>query len=81
MEERIYLVKNKKEEEFLRKKTFPCAFDSKVFTSAGKELTTKDLGALVMRMKTLMHDANGIGLSANQVGLPYRFFVAKIPIF
>mgnify|MGYP003922156025 CR=1 FL=1 len=26
-----------------------------------------------------MREANGIGLSANQIGLPYRVFVAQVP--
>ncbi len=34
-----------------------------------------DLKGLVERMKLLMHDANGIGLAANQVGVLRRLFV------
>ncbi len=30
-------------------------------------------------MRITMQRANGIGLSANQVGLKYRFFVAQVP--
>jgi peptide deformylase len=32
----------------------------------------------VREMFTLMYAANGIGLAANQVALPYRFFVANL---
>lgn len=34
-----------------------------------------DLRAMVGEMFELMYDARGIGLAANQVGLPYRMFV------
>ncbi|MDA1232577.1 MAG: peptide deformylase [Planctomycetota bacterium] len=34
-----------------------------------------DLRAMVDEMFELMYDARGIGLAANQVGLPYRLFV------
>src|SRR6478672_6669102 len=34
-----------------------------------------DLRSLVERMKLLMHDANGIGLAATQVGVLQRLFV------
>jgi peptide deformylase len=34
-----------------------------------------DLRSLVQRMKLLMHDANGIGLAATQVGVLQRLFV------
>ena len=33
--------------------------------------------ATVRQMFDLMYEANGIGLAANQVGLPYRFFVVN----
>ena len=31
-------------------------------------------------MRKMMKRANGIGLSANQIGLPYRMFVGQIPV-
>ena len=34
-----------------------------------------DLGRLVERMTTLMHEANGVGLAATQVGVLQRLFV------
>ena len=36
---------------------------------------TPELEALVERMKQLMHDAHGVGLAANQVGIVQRVFV------
>jgi peptide deformylase len=42
-----------------------------------REVTDFDdeLRALVTRMKQLMHDAHGVGLAANQVGIVRRLFV------
>ena len=34
-----------------------------------------DLAALATRLKQLMHDAHGVGLAANQIGLVQRIFV------
>ena len=39
------------------------------------EVFDDDLRTLVTRMKTLMHDAHGIGLAAPQVGVLQRLFV------
>lgn len=36
------------------------------------------LRAVIRRMFELMYAANGIGLAANQVALPFRFFVANL---
>jgi peptide deformylase len=30
-------------------------------------------------MKRIMHEANGVGLSANQIGLEFKVFVAEVP--
>jgi len=38
-----------------------------------------DTRQLVDRMKRAMHAAQGIGLSANQIGLPWSVFVGQIP--
>lgn len=38
---------------------------------------TDDLRRAVAKMFDLMYEANGVGLAANQVGLPYRFFIAN----
>ncbi len=37
-----------------------------------------DLRATIRAMFTLMYEANGIGLAANQVGIPLRFFVLNL---
>ena len=66
----IWVIADKKEEKFLRKKTV--AFDFKKFTK-------KDITQLVARMRKIMHAANGIGLSANQIGLDFSMFVAEVP--
>lgn len=39
---------------------------------------TPEIRQLVKRMKKIMEKADGIGLAANQVGLPLRLFVAKV---
>lgn len=45
---------------------------SKPLTEISSELKTT-----VRRMFDLMYEAHGIGLAANQVGLPYRFFIVN----
>lgn len=40
--------------------------------------TPAETRALVDRMKRAMHAAQGIGLSANQIGLPWQVFVGQI---
>jgi peptide deformylase len=70
MENRILTVENKKDERFLRKKAEN--FDFKKFSRS-------EISQLVLRMRKAMRAANGIGLSANQIGLPYKIFVAEIP--
>jgi peptide deformylase len=44
-----------------------------------KPLTRVDaeLRSIIQRMFELMYEAKGVGLAANQVDLPYRFFVAN----
>jgi len=66
----IVTITEKKDELFLRKKTVP--FD---FTKH----SPKDIQNLVTRMRRMMKAANGIGLSANQIGLTMRVFVAQVP--
>lgn len=66
----ILTIKNKKEEKFLRQKTV--VFDFKKHQKA-------EIKELIIKMRRAMKEANGIGLSANQVGLPYRLFVAQVP--
>jgi peptide deformylase len=66
----IWVVGDKKEEKFLRKKT--ANFDFKDFTK-------KEIAELVSRMRRIMRVANGVGLSANQIGLNLNMFVAEVP--
>jgi len=42
------------------------------------EVFDERLAAVAARMLKLMHESNGIGLAAPQVGLPFRFFVCNI---
>lgn len=38
----------------------------------------QELRAIVRQMFELMYEANGVGLAANQIDLPYRLFVANL---
>jgi peptide deformylase len=66
----ILVITDKKQEKFLRTKTVD--FD---FTKFKK----KEITELIVRMKRVMREANGIGLSANQIGLEFKVFVAEVP--
>ncbi|MBI5401505.1 peptide deformylase [Candidatus Wolfebacteria bacterium] len=68
--QKILTIKNKSEEKFLRKRA--ADFDFSKFTK-------KEIRELVDKMKKIMKDANGIGLSANQIGLDIQMFVAGMP--
>ena len=70
MNEAIFTIENKKEGKILRKKTED--FDFKRFSRA-------EITQIINRMRKAMHLAHGIGLSANQIGLPYKMFVAEVP--
>jgi len=67
---KIYTIKNKKEEQFLRKKV--PEFDFKTYPSG-------EIKELIKEMRKTMKENKGIGLSANQVGLPLRLFIAEYP--
>lgn len=41
------------------------------------EAVTDEVRAVALRMIELMHEAEGVGLAAPQVGLPWRMFVAN----
>ena len=69
-QEHIFTVNDKKEEQFLRRKTVH--FDFKKFDY----IQTVEL---IRRMKKAMRAAKGVGLSANQIGLSYRLFIAEVP--
>lgn len=66
----IFLNSNKKEEKFLREKLPPLDFSKE---------NKKDLRDLSRVMRKAMREANGIGLSANQIGIAKRIFVAEVP--
>lgn len=66
---KIFTVNDKKEEKFLRQKT--ADFDFNKFSK-------KEINKLIGKMRGIMTEARGIGLSANQLGLNLKFFVAQI---
>src|SRR5579883_415590 len=70
MRNEILTIDEKKEEKFLRTKASD--FD---FT----KFTRKEVADLITRMRRVMRAANGIGLSANQIGLDLNVFVAEVP--
>lgn len=70
MENKILTVANKKEEKFLRRKTEDFDF---------KKYSRKEIQELILKMKQAMRGAHGIGLSANQIGLDFKFFIAEVP--
>lgn len=48
------------------------------FKSVDVQQIDSTLRKVVRRMFELMYEANGIGLAANQVGLPFRFFLVNL---
>jgi peptide deformylase len=66
----ILTIDAAKEEKFLRRKTVDFDFE---------KFTKKEITELIVRMRRIMRKANGIGLSANQIGLDFKVFVAEIP--
>lgn len=67
---KIITIENKQDEKFLRHKTANFDF---------KKHNKKEVVELVKQMREIMRQAQGVGLSANQIGLDLRFFVAQIP--
>lgn len=65
----LITVENKKNEKFLRTPT--AVFD---FSKYGK----KEIRELVKTMRKIMKANDGIGLSANQIGLNTKVFVAQV---
>lgn len=64
----IWTINDKSETKLLRKKM--SAFDFSKFSK-------KQLTELIKKMREAMKKSNGIGLSANQMGLDMHFFVAQ----
>lgn len=67
---RIWTINDKNQEKFLRTKAKD--FD---FSSHAKA----EIDHLIKRMRASMKAAGGIGLSANQIGLNAKVFVAQVP--
>lgn len=77
---KILELGKKSEEKILRQKTEEFLFGKRGEISLGKKIFSKEeIEALIQGMKKTMRQANGIGLSANQIGLNYRLFVAEVP--
>lgn len=74
----IWTIAKKNQEKFLRSRTEEFVFGKNGATVAGKTFSRTQLNQLLVEMRKAMKKANGIGLSANQIGLPYRLFVAEI---
>ena len=74
MKEQIVTIKQKKDEKFLREKTKE--FD---IAKLKDKKQAKEVRELIRKMREIMKQANGVGLSANQIGIPERFFVAQVP--
>jgi peptide deformylase len=70
---KIFTINNKKENKFLRKKT--AEFDPLLLRDAKRR---GEISALIKQMREIMTEAIGVGLSANQLGLDLRLFVAQI---
>ncbi|MDO8470253.1 MAG: peptide deformylase [bacterium] len=66
----IVTIATKKSEQFLRTPTKPFNFS---------RFTKVEVRNLVKRMREAMRQASGVGLSANQIGLSWRIFVAQVP--
>jgi len=66
----IWQLNKKNEEKILRKKATPFDFNS---------MSKAELRELIQTMRKKMREANGVGLAANQMGLPFSAFVAEVP--
>ena len=76
---RIFIVSRPDDARFLRATAKPAVFEANGSVRFGDELLSKkQVDELIHHMKHIMREANGVGLSANQIGLPYRLFVASV---
>ena len=66
---KILTIENKKEEKFLRQKTSDFDFE---------KFSKKKIRELADNMRKEMLKAKGVGLSANQIGLDFKFFVVGL---
>ncbi len=67
---KLYTTSDEREKKFLDKPAKPVDF---------KTADKKELREFVKRMRDMMTRAQGVGLSANQVGDDRRLFVANVP--
>lgn len=67
--EKILNISNPEEEKFLRRKT--SIFDF-------KKNSKKEINDLIKKMRSVMYEANGVGLAGNQIGLDMSVFVARV---
>ncbi|MBI3046518.1 MAG: peptide deformylase [Candidatus Harrisonbacteria bacterium] len=65
----IWLISDKKEAKLLRKKVADFDF---------KKYSKKETADLIKKMRAAMKKADGVGLSANQIGLDLKVFVALV---
>jgi peptide deformylase len=65
---KIITVEKDSHEKFLREKTKKFEFS---------EFNRSELKGLVQTMRLIMKKANGVGLSANQIGHTFRMFIAE----
>lgn len=69
MKDSILTINDKKEEKILRRRTQEFEF---------KKYSKGEIKDLIKKMREVTKKAEGIGLSANQIGLDMRVFVAKV---
>lgn len=69
---KIYQIINEDEKKVLREKTKLVDLERE---------NKKELRGLVRKMRSTMKSVDGIGLSANQIGISKRLFVAQVPRF
>lgn len=67
---KILTIEEKVNEDFLRTPTKEVDLDKE---------DKKVLKKTIKEMRQAMHEAEGVGLSANQVGIEKKFFVAQVP--
>ncbi len=79
MEREVLIINRKDEDKFLRRKTHEFQFSKKAVSIDGENFAFHEIDELIRRMRKIMKTALGVGLSANQIGLPYRLFVAEVP--
>ena len=65
---KILTIDDKKDNKFLRNKTKSFDF---------KSISKDELRKTIQDMRTAMKEIDGVGLSANQVGIDASFFVAE----